>query len=517
MDILGPLTEGLKLLSSPPVVILAILGTCWGLLAGALPGIGSPVAVSVMLPFTFLMNSTQAIAFLVAISIATGYGNSIPAVLVGVPGTASAFLTSIDGYALHRRGQSGLGLGAAYFGTVTSQWVGILLFTIMVVPLSRLPYHFLGPELFALYMLGLAAVVSLTGKNVVKGLIAAAIGISVSIIGRDPISGIPRFDFGIAGMREGLEIVPVAIGVIALGELLRNMRQVYSWGDLSTNFSIKFPGWKVYKTLLPATMTGSVIGTFIGAIPGLGSVPATMVSYQQAKFFSKKPWEFGNGSIEGIAANEAGGSSANAGELVPTLGLGVPGSTTGALLLGALTIHGLVPGPLLLQQTPELLHAAIAGGVAGTIFVGLTGAVIAKKLLRLALMDRSVVLVGAIFVILVGIYAVRRSMFDVAALLLFGAVGYCMYRYGYSPAAFALGLILGRGIEGNLRRGLVLTDNDPIAFVTRPYTLPILLLALAFLSWGVYSTWKVNQRETDHTGEDVGEGGDDVTVEDEAR
>lgn len=495
MDFINPLVQGSALLLDPLVLFLVIAGTLWGLLAGALPGIGSPVAVGVMIPFTFLMGPVEAIAMLVAISFATGYGNSIPAVLVGVPGNTSAFLTAIDGYALHRKGQSGLGLGAAYFGTVMSQWVGLVMFTVMVIPLSRLPYHFLAPELFALYFMGMAAVIALTGKNVMKGLIAGAFGIALSLVGPDPVTNLPRLTFGIRDLQTGLETVPVVIGLIAVGELLRNLRQIYGWSDLSADFRIKFPRLREYRRMIAPTLGGAVIGTIMGAIPGLGSTPAAALGYQQARLFSKHPEEFGEGSVDGIAANEAAGSAANAGELVPTLGLGIPGSATTALLLGALTIHGLLAGPLLIIDTPELLHAAIAGGVGGTIFVGATGAIIAKRLLKLALMDRQIVLVSAIFIIVVGIFAVRQSMFDVWVLLVFSLAGYFMLRYGYSPAAAGLGLILGSGFETHLRLGLMMSDNSPVQFFTRPLTAPIMLFAIAFLGWGVFSTWKILKRE----------------------
>lgn len=495
MDFIQPLVEGFLLLGRPLLLVLVIGGTMWGLLAGALPGIGSPVAVGVMIPFTFLMDPAEAIAMLVAISFATGYGNSIPAVLVGVPGNTSAFLTAIDGYALHRKGQSGLGLGAAYFGTVMSQWIGLVMFTIMVIPLSRLPYHFLAPELFALYFMGMAAVIALTGKNVLKGLIAGAFGIALSLVGPDPVTNLPRLTFGIRDLQTGLETVPVVIGLIAVGELLRSLRQLYGWGDLSQDFSLKFPKLREYKRMVLPTLAGGVIGSLVGAIPGLGSTPAAALGYQQARLFSKHPEEFGEGSVDGIAANEAAGSAANAGELVPTLGLGIPGSATTALLLGALTIHGLLAGPLLIIDTPELLHAAIAGGIGGTLFVGATGAIIAKRLLRLALMDRQIVLTTAMFIIVVGIFAVRQSMFDVWVLLLFSIAGYFMLRYGYSPAAAGLGLILGSGFETNLRLGLMMSNDSWAQFFMRPYTLPIMLFAIAFLGWGVFSTVKIMRRE----------------------
>lgn len=493
--VLEPFFAGVAALFTPTVLVMALAGVLWGFVAGALPGIGSTVALGVMLPFTLLLDPVPAIAFLVAISLATGLGNSVPAILVGVPGSPSAFLTAVDGYELHRKGQSGLALGASYFATVAGQWLSIIFFALMVVPLSRLVYVFLSPELFALYALGLTAVVSLTGKNVFKGLVAASLGVLLSLIGRDPVSFVPRFHFGFPELRDGLNEVAVVIGVLAVSEILRSLRQSYDWSALSDEFSADFPKWSELRALLPSSLGGTVVGSLIGAIPGLGSTPASMVAYQQAKVFSKSPQEFGRGSPQAVAAVDGSGSASNATELVPTLGLGIPGSASMVMLLGAMTMQGIVPGPRLLQETPEMLSAAVAGMLGATIFMGLIGWQLMKVLLRVTLLDRSAVMLGALLLTTLGVYAINLRFFDVMVMMVAGMIGYVGLLYGYSTAALALGMILGSGFESQLRQGLLLARGDVSAFLLRPYVTGILSIAAVFLVYGIISTVRLARRE----------------------
>lgn len=495
MDLLLPLVDGVKLLSLPTIAIMAVLGAIWGMIAGAIPGIGSPVAVAVALPLSFLFGSIEAVAFIVAISFGVGFGNSVPAVLVGVPGNPPAFLTALDGYAMHRRGESGLALGTAYFSTVSSQWIAIVAFTVMVIPLSQLPYYFLPPELFALYFVGLAAVASLTGNNIMKGILAAFIGIAIGFVGLDPVTGAERFNLGVYDLRLGVGTVAALIGILAVSELLRSCRQVFTWKDLNEHFDARFPRWSQLRRLVPNTVRGSIIGTLVGAIPGVGSGPSSAIAWQQAKLTSKQPEQFGKGSVQAIAANEAAGSSANAGELVPTLGLGVPGSPATAMLLGALLAHGLIPGPRLLEQSPELLHAAIAGAVGGTITMAALGWGMARLLLRIALTDRSAVLIVALIMTMLGVFAIRQQMIDLYVMLATGLIGYFMLRYGYATVAAAMGIILGPGLEAHLRRGLTMTDNSFVAFFSRPITAGIMAIGIAVLLYGSYSTWKIARKE----------------------
>lgn len=485
---LAPLIGGVALFFVPSVALALFGGMLWGSIGGAMPGFNQTLSVGVMVPFTFAMGPVEAVAFLVAIGVGVSYGNSIPAILIGLPGTPSAVFTALDGHALHKRGESGLALGTSYFAAVAGQFVSSFFFILMVVPLSQLAYHFLAPELFALHMLGITAIVSLTGKNVIKGIIAAALGFGLTIIGPDPIGNNPRFTFGIPELRSGLQIVPVALGLLAVSEIIRSARQAHDWRGLAGSFSAKFPAWSRLRRTVPAVAGGTVIGMLIGSIPGMGGAPAAAVAYQQARLISRKPQEFGKGSVEGVAANEAAQNAAQSGEMVPTLGLGIPGSDTMVLLLGALSIHGIVAGPLLAQQTPEMLHAAIAGLLGTAILLAIFGWGIARSLLRLATLNRSAVLACALALTIVGVFALRQSLFDVKVMMICAFVGYFMLRYGYSTAAAAITVVLGDGAERSLRTGLNLTGNDWWAFLTRPITGSILLVALLILAYGIWGT-----------------------------
>lgn len=482
------------MLVDPGILMAIALGAILGSVAGATPGMTTTLAVGIALPFTFGTRPEVAVAFLIAITVGTNYGNSIPAILVGVPGTPSAVLTALDGYKLHQQGQSGLALGVQYMAALVGQLLSTVFFVAMVVPLAQLLYVFLSPELWALQLLGMVAIISLTGKNVFKGLVAGALGLAVTMIGPDPVALTGRFTFGFVDLRGGLEIVPVVIGVLAISELIRSTRQIYDWRQTSGGFSAKFPPWAALRRTLRPIGIGTVWGTIMGAIPGGGGVSSAFVAYQQAKMSSKHPEEYGEGSVEGLAANESAQNASQSGEMVPTFGFGIPGSGSMVLLLAALTVHGLVPGPLLIKETPGMLYAATAGLLGGALILLLVGWPLAKAMLRIVQLDRSVVLVIALLLSMVGVYALRNAVFDVSVMVFFGLVGYFMLRYGYSTAAFALAVTLGHDFEGYLRHGILLTNNSFGEFISRPVTAILVGLSLALLAYGIYTTVRDSRR-----------------------
>jgi putative tricarboxylic transport membrane protein len=273
-----------------------------------------------------------------------------------------------------------------------------------------------------------------------------------------------------------------------VSEILRSARQIHNWDALVPGFSAKFPGRPELRRMVRPVVLGTTLGSFIGAIPGMSGVAAAAVSYQQAKILSKHPEEFGNGSLEGIAANEAAQNASTAGEMVPTLGLGIPGSDSMVLLLTALTIHGLLPGPLLVRETPDMLYAAVAGLLGGTLVLALVGWQISRMLLRAVSLDRRLVLAVALGLVIIGVFSLRQSVFDLLVLLVFSLIGYFMLRYGYSTAAAAIAVILGGLAEGYLRQGLNLVKNDWGAFLGRPITATILVIAFAILGYGIWMT-----------------------------
>ena len=487
------LTEAVKMFGDPVLLLLMVGAFLWGAIAGALPGIGPNLAIGVALPFTFGMDPVYAVAFLVAINCACSFGNSIPAILVGVPGTTSAFLTAIDGYALHKQGKSGLALGVQFYGAVVGQFISLFFFLALVVPLSGLRYVFLAPEMFSLYFLGMTAIVSISDENILKGVAATAFGLALSLVGRDPVSSVTRFAYHVE-LREGIQVVPVCLGLLAVSELFRSMRQSFTWGELGASFSAKFPPLKSLWRVTPSVLMGTCIGTFVGAIPGLGGTQAAFISYQQSKLWSKHPEEYGHGSIDGVAANEAAQNASQSGEMVPTFGLGVPGSSTMVLLLAALLIHGFVPGPMLIKTAPKLLYASVYGLLSITLIMALLGWPLQFYLLKVVTLDRSLILTGSVALCIVGVFSFNRSIFDVFLMILFGIVGYIMRRYGYSVAGASLALILGDGLETNLRLGLLLCDKNLIRFLTRPWTALFVGISFALLIYGTIGTIKLARR-----------------------
>jgi putative tricarboxylic transport membrane protein len=482
---LSSLSGGVLVLADPYVWLLLLIGTMLGVIVGALPGIGATVAYGLVLPFTYFMGPVPAVAFLLSIAVGNQFGNSIPAILIGLPGSPATILTVADGFALHKKGETGLALGIAYLAALGGQAVSILFFVALVVPLAGLTYVFLAPELFSLYVLGMVSIISLTGKSIPKGFVAATFGLLIGVVGLDPVTLSPRFDFGTRQLRNGLDVEPVVIGLLAVSELFRQARQTFQWSEVSGSLVARFPSWAQIKRCIPPMFIGTVTGTFIGAVPGAGTTPAALISYQQARVVSRKPEEFGKGSIEGIAANESAQNAANSGELIPTLGLGLPVSGTAVLLLSALTMQGMVPGPSLVSRSPQLLAAAVAGLLGGTLILVLTGWWLSRSMMRVATVNRSAVIILCLAIVMLGIFALERQIFDVWVCLACGVIGYFMTRYGYSVAAAALAAILASEFERTLRQGLSLFDNDFILFLSRPIAASIIFASLVILLLGI--------------------------------
>ncbi len=492
-DVFNALVQGSGFLLDPGLWVLVLIGFTVGTIVGALPGVGLTLAYGLALPFTFHMSPVHAVAFLLSMSVGGQYGNSIPAIVMGLPGSPAAVLTVADGYALHRQGRTGLALGVQLVSAFVGQVISTIFFVLLVVPLAGLAYNFLAPELFALYLVGMAAIISLTGKSMVKGFIAASLGIGVGLIGLDPVGATLRFEFGIRELRNGIDTAPVLIGLLAVSELFRQTRQTFSWSELSTDFDAKFPPWREIRKLWGYIGMGTITGTIVGAIPGAGTTPATLISYQQAQMLSRTPEMFGRGSTQGIAANEAAQNASNAGEMIPTMGFGIPASGSTALLLAALSVQGFVPGPHLVKDQPELVAAAVAGMFAGSILIALTGWWQCKLLLKAIGINRAAVLVLSLALVILGVYSLNYRVFDVIVCLVFGVIGYFMLRYGFAPAAAALAAILSYDFERTLRQGLNLMDNNIVSFATRPLTAVILLFAVGIVIYGFGSQHRMKK------------------------
>jgi putative tricarboxylic transport membrane protein len=494
---LDAFTGAFGVLLDPTIWLFIAIGAAWGVFVGAMPGIGTTLGYALLLPLTFQLPAETSVAMLLSVAVGSQFGNSIPAILVGVPGGSASVMTVLDGYTLFKQGKGDIALGASYLGALVGQVLSIPLFVALVIPLANLAYIFQAPELFAMYTLGIAAIVAIASDSMVKGLVSAAIGLLIGLVGLDPTTGRVRLTFDVMSLRPGFADAAVIIGLLAGGELLRSARQVFQWPMESENLRsrIRLPSWSRMggRDMVPPLIGGTLIGTLVGAIPGAGATPAALITYQQAKLWSKHPEEFGKGSVTGIIANEAAQNASNSGELIPTLALGIPGSGSMVILLGALIAQGFVPGPFLIHQDPELLYASIAGLLGGTILLAVVGMQVAGWMLRAVRIDRSVMIVVSLAVVVLGVYALKGSMTDVYVLIAFSVVGYFMYRYGFSPAACALAVILSRGFEASMRHGLSLSDDSWLVMLSRPWTAAILCLTALFLFGGFgrqYRNWR---------------------------
>jgi putative tricarboxylic transport membrane protein len=487
-----------SLLTSPTIWVFIFIGSMWGVFVGAMPGVGSSAGFALLLPLTFIIEPVNSVAMLLAVSVGNAYGNSLPAIVLGIPGSPATIMTVLDGNALYKQGKGDIALGGAYIGALAGQLVSIPIFVLLVVPLADLAYLFQPPELFGIYVFGMVAVVSIASRNIVKGLVSAGFGLLVGLVGIDPLTSLPRFTFGIEQIRGGLDETIVVVGILALGEIYRSLRQSFDWSmGVGAPSRVRLPKLRAMggREIIPPLLGGTLIGTLVGAVPGAGSTTAALVSYQQAKMWSKRPQLFGRGSMSGIIANESAQNAANSGELIPTLALGIPAGGSMLILLGALLAQGFVPGPFLIVQNPELLYAAVAGLTGSTIILIVIGMRMAGWTLAVSRVDRQVVLVGALALVILGAYAFRSSVTDVVVMLVFGIIGYWMYRFGFSPAAAALAVVLSRGFESSLRYGLALSDDSVWRLVTRPITALILLVSLAMLVAGLIREMHSRRRE----------------------
>jgi putative tricarboxylic transport membrane protein len=498
-EFLQPLLGGLNVLTNPMIWVYIFVGNIIGVIVGALPGVGTTQAYGLVLPFTFVMDPVNAISFLMGITVGNQFGNSIPAILIGLPGSSSAILTTLEGFQMQKRGEGALALGVTFVASLGGQFISILMFIALVVPLMGAAYVFMQPEQFALYLFGLVAISSITGKNVIKGLMSAAFGVAIGLVGTDPVNLNQRFTFGLRVLRTGFEPTTVMIGLLAVSELFRSARQAFNYVTASGaegKSKIRFPAFSKWRRTIPFMLFGTIVGTLVGAVPGAGATPSTMASYQWAQFFSKHPEEFGHGSIDGIAANEAAQNASNCGELIPTLGLGIPGSGSMVFLLGALTVHGFIPGPMMLRQAPHLFNAAIGSLLGSTIFLFVTGWFMCSLMLKAVSINRQAVIMFALGTVVIGVFSAQQRAFDILVALVAGGIGYLMMGYGYSTAAAALGVVLGAGLEKNLRLGLNLVDGNFIKFFSRPITGSIAALTLIVIAYGVYRTVQLRKKMT---------------------
>lgn len=464
------------------VLLAALAGVTWGIMGGALPGISPSITMALLLPFTYTMEPVSAIVLLASTYIGAEYGGSVPAILIRTPGTNAAAATVLDGYEMNRQGKAGLALGISLYSGVIGSLFGLAMLMLLSGPLAKVALAFTPPAYFALGVLGLSVIATLSGENLVKGFIAAILGLIVATVGTDPVTGGTRFTFGSSELLGGIEPVMIMVGLFAMSELLVQAGKRGSSERVSSRPRIEFPDLKLARRLIFPQSIGNVIGTFEGVMPGAGGTIASFMSYNEARRWSRHPDEFGKGSPEGIAAPETANNTVAETALVPLLSFGIPGSNSTAILLGGFLIHGIVPGPMLFQRSGEIVHGLYAGLFTATFGMLLMGMLLLPVCIWLVNRPRPYLNAFIFALILSGIYSIHNSVFDLGIMMVAGAVGFFMrlLRFPFLPTV--LGLVLGYLVESSFRRSLVLSGDDLMIFVDDRISLALLSLALLFIA-----------------------------------
>jgi putative tricarboxylic transport membrane protein len=472
---------GMGLLLDPKILLVVFLGTIIGIVVGALPGISGSTTTALLLPFTITMGPVPAIAFLGAIYCAANFGGSITAILVNSPGDPSASATAFDGYPMAARGEAGRALGMSALASAIGGVFSVVVLIIAAPLLARLAYSFGPPEYFALAIFGLSMVALTGGDSAVKNLIAGAFGVLLACVGQDITTGVERYTFGIYSFTDGIEFIPVLIGLFALTELLEQASQLKNKMRVAALGAVRLPTWDDLRRCSRAIWLSSGIGVFIGALPALGATTAAMIAYVETRRWSKNKAEFGKGAIEGVAGPEAANNAAVGGAMVPTLALGIPGSTTTAIILAGLIVQGVRPGPHLFTEQPLLLYAVFSSMLAANLLYLALGLGFAKVFARISLIPAPF-LWPAVFVLsVIGAYAPNQAMAEVWVAIAFGFIGFFMRRYGFSPAPLVIGLVLGKMVEETLKQSLLIFDLSWSGFLGRPIAMTLFALTALFL------------------------------------
>jgi len=471
-------------------ILFAFAGCLWGILGGALPGLSPSIAMALLLPFTYGMEPVPAIVLLASVYVGAEYGGSIPAILIRTPGTNASAATALDGFEMARQGRGGEALGISLVSGLVGGLFGLAVLVLATEPLARLALAFTPAAYFALAVLGLSVIASLAGGSLTKGLIGAGLGLMISTVGTDPVSGVPRFTFATPELLGGIRPILVMVGLFAVAEMLVQIGEP-AWARAEARDTrLKLPGLSMMRRLLPAQAIGCGIGTVEGVTPGAGGTIAAFMAYNEARRWSKEPEAFGKGAPEGVAAPEAANNVVTATALVPLLSLGIPGSNSAAVLLGGFLVHGLTPGPLLFEKAPEVVWGLYGGLLAANIAMLLLGLVILTPALWLVNRPKPYLLAAILCLIVSGVYAIEQSLFDVGLVLGFGVLGYLLRLAGVPVLPLVLGVVLGFMLESNYRRSLVISGGDHAVFVEDPVAATLLAAAAALTLWSLWSEFR---------------------------
>jgi putative tricarboxylic transport membrane protein len=480
---------GFSVVLQPANLLCAFLGAVAGTLVGVLPGLGPVGAMSMLLPVTYGMSPTGAMIMLAGIYYGAQYGGSTTSILVNIPGESSSVVTCLDGYQMARQGRAGPALGIAAFSSFFAGTIGVLGLSFLAPPLVDAALTFGAPEYFALMCLGLTVLTFLAQRSMLKALIMAVLGLFVGTIGFDITTGIQRFTLGIQDLMEGVGLVQIAMGMFGISEILLNIEKAVKITIFETKLKGLFPNLQDWRRSIGAILRGTGIGFFLGILPGGGAVIASFSSYAIEKRLSKHPEKFGTGVIEGVAAPESANNAAAQGAFIPLMTLGIPSNVVMALLLGALMIHGLTPGPLLMTRNPDLFWGVITSMYIGNVMLLILNLPLIPMWVRFLKIPYPILFPFILLFCLIGVYTINNNIFDIYLMIFFGIVGYLARKFEFEAAPFILAVVLGPMMEKAFRQSLIMFQGDFSVFIRRPisgviFGLAVILLVLPLITGG---------------------------------
>lgn len=500
--------EGLSGLLSLEVFVMMNLGILAGLIFGSIPGLTVLMAIVLLLPLTFGMDPVSGMVLLLGAYCAGNYAGSITAILINTPGTPAAAATTIEGYQLTKKGKAVKALNIALIASVSAGLISTVVLLVVSPVIARLAVEFGPAEFFALAIFGLSIIISVCSQNLLKGLISGLVGIFVSMIGIDPIMGTPRLAFGSYDLMSGINLVPALVGVFSISEMM-NISEGFlkKWAsgrsekiDVKTNMVGEPLTKGELKDSAKTIVKSSLIGTFIGAVPGTGAILSSFLSYNEAKRSSKHPEEFGKGTLEGVAATEAGNNGITGATLIPMMTLGIPGDVVTAVMMGALIMHGLPVGPALFTDHAGVTYGIILSLFFVNILMFFQAKAYIKIFVKICNINKEFFTVLLLIFCVVGAFAVNSTMFDVFVMLIFGILGYVLQKFNFPLIPLVLALVLGPLAETSLRQALIISRGSYVIFFAKPISAAFIFISLMSLILSLYQSYKIKKKESDGKG-----------------
>ena len=482
MDFFNSILLGFQVAVQPVNFFLAFLGCLMGTLVGVLPGLGPVAAISMLLPISYQFSPVGAIIMLAGIYYGAMYGGSTTSILVNIPGESASVVTCLDGYQMAKQGKAGPALAVAAIGSFIAGTLGIAGMAVLSPPLAKVALSFGPPEYTSLTILGFMILTFLAKTSMAKALLMAAFGLFLSTIGLDAVSGNTRFALSIKELFDGVGLVPVAMGLFGISEVFLNLEEMRGRQKVNLNKILNlFPTKEDWKKFVPASVRGTIIGFFLGILPGGGAILSSFAAYGIEKRLSKYPEKFGTGVIEGVASPEAANNAAAQGSFIPLMTLGIPPNAVMAVLLGALMIHGITPGPLLIKNHPDLFWGLVASMYMGNLMLIILNLPLVGIWVQVLRIPYHILFPLIILFCLVGVYSINNSVVDIIIMIVFGLIGYFMKKTDYEGAPLILALVLGGIFENALRQSLMLSDGSLAIFFSRPISLGFLIAAIFIL------------------------------------